>query len=108
MRKIVVATIACTFSLASYAQDDLSYESVWKGLEPKAKARCAELHDSFYLQEVCLKNEKSGYLAMKSNYGMPSKVAMAAKDRCLKLHPSWYLRDVCMKNESKSYQKLNQ
>ena len=83
-----------------------SYEAVWPGLRPAALARCAKLYDSIYLQEVCLKNEENGYLALKSNYDMPSKEAIAAKSRCAKSYESWYLRDVCMKNESGSYQKL--
>ena len=82
------------------------YESAWSGLRSAALARCAKLYDSNYLQEVCLKNEEKGYLALKSNYDMPSKEAIAAKSRCAKSYDSWYLRDVCMKNESGSYQKL--
>lgn len=82
------------------------YPSLWPGLKKFALERCAKLHDSLFLQEVCLENERKGYLALESNYGMPSQEAMKAKARCAKLHTSWYLRDVCMQNESKSYQKL--
>lgn len=107
MKSIFLAiAIGCSVG-AAYAQNAPSYEAAWSGQEEKAKVRCAELHDSYFLQEVCLKNEKQGYLALKSNYGMPNKEAMAAKSRCAKLHPSWYLRDVCMKNEAKSYQNLH-
>lgn len=82
------------------------YEAAWPGLRTAALARCAKLYDSNYLQEVCLKNEEKGYLALKSNYNMPSKDAIEAKSRCAKNFDSWYLRDVCMNNESTSYQKL--
>jgi hypothetical protein len=83
-----------------------SYEDAWKGQRPAALERCAKEHDSLFLQDVCLKNEEKGYMALKSNYNMPSKEAIAAKARCAKTHMSWFLRDVCMKNESKSYQNL--
>ena len=82
------------------------YEAAWSGLRSAALARCAKLYDSNYLQEVCLKNEEKGYLALKSNYNMPSKEAIEAKSRRAKNFDSWYLRDVCMTNESTSYQKL--
>ena len=84
-----------------------SYEALWSGQSDRAKAYCAELHDSYFLQDVCLQNEKKGYMALKSNYGLPSDKAVSAKGRCAKLHKSWFLRDVCMKNESEGYQKLH-
>lgn len=83
-----------------------NYEEAWKGLRPLALARCAKNYDSLFLQNVCLENEEKGYMALKSNYNMPSKEAIAAKTRCGKTHDSWFLRDVCMKNESDSYKKL--